>query len=69
MKMSRRKNNRSTSGAKLYLESLEARRLLAADFVVFQNPILPHDVNLDEHISPADALAIINELNIPTANP
>ena len=69
MKMSRRKNNRSTSGAKLYFESLEARRLLAADFVVFQNPILPHDVNLDENISPADALAIINELNIPTANP
>jgi len=68
MKMIRRKTQRSTSSTKLYLETLEARRLLAADLVVFQNPIFPHDVNLDEHISPADALAIINELNIPTAN-
>jgi len=36
--------------------------------VVFQNPIFPQDVNLDEHISPADALAIINELNTPTGD-
>jgi len=66
--MSRRKNCRSTPSTTLYLETLESRRLLAADLVVFQNPIFPQDVNLDEHISPADALAIINELNTPTGD-
>jgi len=65
--MTRRTKPRRMPSNKLSVEMLESRRLLAADLVVFQNPIDPHDVNLDEHVSPVDALAIINELNIPTA--
>ena len=66
--MKRHSNPRSAPRLKLTVESLESRRLMAADLVVFQNPIAPLDVNLDQHVSPVDALAIINELNIPTEN-
>jgi hypothetical protein len=36
-------------------------------FSIFQNPTQPLDVNADGNISPADALAVINELNIDGA--
>ncbi|MBA62956.1 MAG: hypothetical protein CMJ76_11380 [Planctomycetaceae bacterium] len=61
------KKRRTLSQIRLGLEKLEGRRLLASDLMVFQNPIEPLDVNLDQYISPVDALAIINELNAPTA--
>ncbi|MEC7566991.1 MAG: hypothetical protein VX738_15015 [Planctomycetota bacterium] len=44
-------------------ESLEERRLLAADVFAFQNPIESLDVTFDDNVSPADVLAIINQLN------
>ena len=50
----------------LRIESLEQRRLLAADLLVFQNP-RPSDVT-DQYVSPVDALAIINQLNSPKRN-
>ena len=65
MKKNRQANRRSSLRTKLFFESLESRRLLAADLLLFQNPIEPLDVNLDRHVSPVDALAIINELNAP----
>ena len=65
MKKNRQANRRSSPRTKLFFESLESRRLLAADLLLFQNPIEPLDVNLDRHVSPVDALAIINELNAP----
>ena len=63
--MKRRIRNQSLYKTRLHVESLEQRRLLAADIMVFQNPIDPLDVNLDQFVSPVDALAIINELNTP----
>lgn len=52
---------------KLRMESLEGRRLLAADLGVdptpFHNPLIAEDVNYDFNISPLDALLVINELN------
>ncbi len=63
--MKRRIRNQSLCKTRLHVESLEQRRLLAADIMVFQNPIDPLDVNLDQFVSPVDALAIINELNTP----
>ena len=65
MKMNRQTSRRSLQRTGLIFETLECRRLLAADLMLFQNPIEPFDVNLDRHISPVDALAIINELNAP----
>lgn len=65
--MNRRPNRRTLSRVTLTVETLESRRLLAADLMVFQNPIQPLDVNLDQYVSPVDALAIINELNTPRA--
>lgn len=46
----------------LLFESMESRRLLAAD--VFQHNFdMPDDVNGDQYVSPMDALAVINHLN------
>ncbi|MCC7334508.1 MAG: hypothetical protein IT422_05410 [Pirellulaceae bacterium] len=46
----------------LRFESMESRRLLAAD--VFQHNFdMPDDVNGDQFVSPMDALAVINHLN------
>lgn len=47
----------------LALESLEPRQMLAADVAVFQNPLMYHDVNNDEHVTSIDALNVINRLN------
>jgi VCBS repeat-containing protein len=49
----------------LMAERLEARSLLASDVFVsdFWNGARPEDVNADTHISPVDALLVINELN------
>jgi len=65
MKNNRQTRRHNSQSVRLFLETLESRRLLAADLILFQNPIEPLDVNLDRHISPGDALAIINELNSP----
>ncbi len=49
---------------KLQLESLEGRRLLAADFsLTHHNYLIAEDVNQDFRITPLDALLTINELN------
>ncbi|RMF38180.1 MAG: hypothetical protein D6753_16155, partial [Planctomycetota bacterium] len=47
-------------------EELEDRRVLAA--AIWTNPIQPLNVSGDEteHVSPIDALIVINELNVPT---
>lgn len=76
MKRSRiapRSNHRSGSGhlqrvgfSKKFqpvLEQLELRELLAADTSVWQNPSNRFDVNADSHVTPVDALLIINDLN------
>lgn len=47
----------------LTLESLEPRQMLTADIAVFQNPLMYHDVNNDEHVTSIDALNVINRLN------
>jgi hypothetical protein len=49
----------------LMAERLETRSLLAGDVFVsdFWNGARPEDVNADSHISPVDALLVINELN------
>jgi hypothetical protein len=49
----------------LMAERLETRNLLAGDFFEsdFWNPARPLDVNADTHVSPIDALLVINELN------
>ena len=65
MKPNRRSYVNSLCKTQLRIESLEQRRLLAADLLVFQNPVDPLDVNLDQYVSPVDALAIINQLNSP----
>lgn len=45
----------------LRFEMLEQRQLLAID--TWQNPVQPLDVNGDAHVSPLDALIVINALN------
>jgi hypothetical protein len=49
----------------LLAERLESRALLAGDVFIsdYWNGRRPEDVNADSHISPIDALVIINELN------
>lgn len=49
----------------LLAERLETRSMLAGDFFVsdYWNAARPEDVNADSHISPVDALLIINQLN------
>ncbi|MCA9158458.1 MAG: hypothetical protein KDA72_09035 [Planctomycetales bacterium] len=60
-KNSRRENPRKLR-RQLRFESMESRRVLAAD--VFQHNFdLPDDVNGDQFVSPIDALAVINHLN------
>lgn len=45
----------------LDMQTLESRRLLAIDW---RNPVNSNDVNRDHHVSPTDALAVINQLAI-----
>ena len=46
-------------------EALEMRVLLAGDtFSAWQNPINPHDINQDNHVTPADVLVVRQVLNI-----
>ncbi|MDE0736040.1 MAG: dockerin type I domain-containing protein, partial [Pirellulaceae bacterium] len=49
----------------LRMESLEGRLMLAADLAAFQNPFNASDVDNDEHITPRDALIVINLINLP----
>jgi len=53
-------------GSRLYLESLEQRRLLAGDSAVSSAHM---DVNRDGLVSPLDALLIISDLNLNGARP
>ncbi|MEZ6150055.1 MAG: Ig-like domain-containing protein [Pirellulaceae bacterium] len=57
------RRQRSSSGRRLRLESLEARRLLAADLSPNHNYFIAEDVNMDFVVSPMDALLVINALN------
>ncbi len=61
---SSKKNNRNLRRT-LRFESMESRRLLAADLVQ-HNFDMPDDVDGDQYVSPIDALILINELNNPT---
>lgn len=55
--LQRRQGKRNRS---LFFEHLETRHLLAADW---QNPLFQLDVTDDAHVSPIDALVVINTLN------
>ncbi|MCA9160247.1 MAG: hypothetical protein KDA72_18070, partial [Planctomycetales bacterium] len=57
------RRQRSSSGRRLRLESLEARRLLAADLSANHNYFIAEDVNMDFVVSPMDVLLVINALN------
>lgn len=61
--MKQRSQNIRNQRRRLAYECLESRRLLAADLVLFQNPLEAVDVNNDDQTSPVDALYVINELN------
>lgn len=52
---------RSKVRRRLRIESLESRRLLAAN--LFHNERLPEDVNEDGQVSAIDVLTIVNEMN------
>ena len=64
-----RRHQRRIGRRWLSLETLEGRRLLVAGVGVVdappQNFANPEDTNYDGSVSPADALAVINELNHP----
>ncbi len=49
MKTPRKRSRRQ--GRKLKLQALEARQLLAADFIDVQNTDLPEDVNADGEVT------------------
>ncbi len=49
----------------LRMESLEGRLMLAADLATFQNPFNATDVDNDTHVTPRDALIVINLINVP----
>ncbi len=53
----------SVKRKKLMMETLEGRRLLAADIASFHNYLVAQDVNRDFNVSPLDALITINSLN------
>jgi hypothetical protein len=61
----RRTQKNRLLGRRLLAERLEDRHLLAGDVLIsdFWNPQRPQDVNGDGHVSPLDALIVINELN------
>ncbi len=61
-KLKRNKRVWAERGRRLHLESLEGRRLMAAD-LQFHNQLIAEDVNRDFHISPVDALLVVNALN------
>ena len=69
MKRQRRSSQRNrqdpSRNRSLRMESLEGRLMLAADLATFQNPFNASDVDNDEHITPRDALIVINLINIP----
>lgn len=54
---------RSSGARRLRLETLEGRRLLAADLSANHNYFMAEDVNMDFVVSPMDALLVINALN------
>ncbi len=58
-------NRRRQPRRTLQVESLETRKLLAADFFRLQNPVDSADVNDDGAVAPTDVLAIVNEINAP----
>ena len=45
------------------MESLEGRRLLAADLMPDHNYLIAEDVNLDFRVTPLDALLVVNAIN------
>jgi hypothetical protein len=47
------------------MENLEGRLMLAADLATFQNPFNATDVDNDTHVTPRDALIVINLINVP----
>jgi len=51
----------------LRMENLEGRLMLAADLATFQNPFNATDVDNDTHVTPRDALIVINLINVPAA--
>ncbi len=69
MKRQRRASQRNrqvpTRNRPLRMENLEGRLMLAADLATFQNPFNASDVDNDEHITPRDALIVINLINLP----
>ena len=69
MKRQRRPNRRNTqaspSSRPLRVENLEGRLMLAADIATFQNPFDANDVNNDQHVTPRDAIIVINRINSP----
>lgn len=69
--MSRRRHRR-THRRILSMETLEGRRLLVTGIgdpeVLPQNFANPEDTNNDGHVSPGDALSVINELNNPNSS-
>lgn len=65
MKRRHSQTRRPCTRAKLSLERLEVRQLLAADGRPLHNSFDPEDVNDDGVCSPVDALIVINELNQP----
>jgi hypothetical protein len=60
--------SRSHRLRKLQLESLEGRRLLAADTSLSSNFLIAEDVNKDFRVSAMDALVVINHLNARSAS-
>ncbi len=59
----KRRLRSSSSSRRLRVESLECRRLLAADLSANHNYFMAEDVNLDFMVTPMDALLVINALN------
>ncbi|WP_419195124.1 peroxidase family protein [Novipirellula herctigrandis] len=55
------RRSRGRRSRQLRAESLETRKLLAADF--FHNQLIPEDVNNDGRVSAQDALVVINQMN------
>ena len=58
---SKRLSNRSRHRARLQVQQLEMRNLLAGD--ICHNFVEPGDVNLDSNVSPLDAVLLINRLS------
>ncbi len=57
------RNSKAQRARRLQVESLECRRLLAADLNPNHNNLIAEDVNMDFMVTPMDALLVINALN------